>query len=389
MSNKPPSGNFMTLKSGSPRHSIILTLMAFCFFLCSCESENSATQANSPAPIEAETAPAKATENPVPAPDASPAAGEKKEAAKAEDAADSTLDSFPRELAKKNRESAPPKPKAAEAEAGAAPAMDPEKADKILEFHNNAKTALNSAYFQLPFSLHKNAAHYRETWALPKKPKIAGKAWGNKLLTAPKGLFTLDEEKQLARGLAEMNAALDKMLVHYRELEKYLADDSIRDDGKKGLELADQLDRGQGEFMAARRTWLEIVESNAARAENALLGEHPLRGQITAAAGMFAQFREIGEILKLDKPDREMLAALCGNISENIEQAEKPPFNAPPSLERLFRAFLKTAKNYVKVLRRGLNEGIFGKQKREILKAAKNCQDAYNKFAQAANQLSG
>lgn len=263
-----------------------------------------------------------------------------------------------------------------------------ERADKILAFANQAIPSLNTGYFALPAKLRENSRRYLETWRLPKRPKIPSKSFFTQKLVHPRGIFTEEEEKQLTAGLAEMNRALENMLGIYRDLEKYVADDSIRDDGKLGRELTARLEEGHGQFLGARKSWLEIVENNAARAGQALLRNHPLQRQILAASQFFGQMREVNSLLKLEKPEPDMLLALKDSMSAIIAKAGKPPFDASPRLERLYREFLRCANIYGKSLDMALKEGLFRAQRREIARAAKKCQTAYNNFAASANKLS-
>lgn len=260
-----------------------------------------------------------------------------------------------------------------------------ERANKILEFSNQAINALSKGYFTLPEKWHRNSRRYAGTWRLPKSPRLLSRAHSVEKMTHPRGIFDEQEEKALTEGLREMNSVAMEMFDNYKVLEKYVADDSIRDDGKQGLELAAKLEKGHAQFIKARDSWLEIVEANAARAEEALLRGHPLRRQIFAASRLFSQFSEISRLLKMEEPDKSMLEALSSAINANIADAEKPPFNSSPALERLYRAFLRAARQYENTLRRGISEGLFTPQKNEIIKADKACRILYNKFAMAAN----
>lgn len=261
-----------------------------------------------------------------------------------------------------------------------------DRADKILAFSNNAQNVFRRAYFSLPEKLRKNTRRYMETFHLGESPKLAGRKWALDQLAAPKGVFNDEEAQKLTQGLREMDNALMAMLGHYRELEKYVADTGIRDDGKQGEELSKKIDDGWGQFMKARSGWLDIVENNAANAEKLLLREHPLERQILAARKIFLQFDEIALILKEGKPNREMLANLERNLAGIISYAAKPPFDASPALERRYRAFLASARNYVDKLNAGLDEGFFSVQRRELNQAAQNCGKAYNDFVRMANQ---
>lgn len=270
----------------------------------------------------------------------------------------------------------------------AAPARDElDKAVRLVDFSNSAREVLSGAHYSIPDKLLDYAQKYRETWQLPKKSGIAVSRNARDALAAPRGLFNQEEEKQLAAALLEMDKALGKMLGHYRELEKYVADDSIRDDGKKGLELADSISTGHDNFMKARDSWLEIVETRAEEAEHKLLYDHPLQRQILAARNIFAQMREAGWLVKAGDVNKSVLATLHSILNKIISDAAKPPFPASPSLERLYRGFLKHASSYSAILETGIAEGFYGARKREMNEAVLNCRKSYNEFVRAANAL--
>lgn len=293
------------------------------------------------------------------------------------------------------------------------PALAPEertRAERALEFHNAAINALEEGYYALPDALYANARFYLRTWRLPRRPDVVGsRQTARARLTPGAGLFSEEEAARLAAALGGMDKALDSLLGRYKSLERYVADPDIRDDGVKGTALARKLGEDHAVFMAARRSWLEIVEARAAAAEAALLREHPLQRQIRGAEAIFACFARTAAALGAEDDDRDGAAApteraappapgldaaaraglerLHGELEADIAAAAKPPFPAAPDLERRYRAFLKEAEAYAAALGRGLNEGFFGPQRRELNVAAARSRAAYNAFVRAANGL--
>lgn len=261
------------------------------------------------------------------------------------------------------------------------------KAVRLIDFSNAARDALSGPNYSIPDKLLDYVQQYRGTWQLPKKSKISVRKNAGAALSFPKGIFNQDEEKQLAAALQEMDKALEKMIGHYRELEKYVADDSIHDDGKKGLELADKISSGHDIFMKSRESWLEIVETRAEEAERKLLYDHPLQRQILAARNIFAQMREVGLLVKTGDADKSSLATFYNSLNKIISDASKPPFPASPSLERLYRGFLKHASAYGSVLGTGIAGGFYAAKKRELNETMINCRKSYNEFVRAANAL--
>lgn len=261
------------------------------------------------------------------------------------------------------------------------------RADKIVAFSNQARGVLGNGFYTLPDSLRDNVNKYLETWHLDPRPKAAGRQAAGKRLVPPQGIFDDAEAAQLTLSLQEMDKALAAMLGHYTELEKYIADNTIHDDGKKGAELAEKLAANHESFMKARDSWLGIVEARAAEAEQILLRDHPLQRQILSARYIFAQMREVAALFRAGEANKEILANLRQNLNRIIAEAGKPPFSASPALERLYRDFLKQAGAYSQILESGIGEGFYSGKKRELNDAAINCHKSYNEFARAANSL--
>lgn len=261
-------------------------------------------------------------------------------------------------------------------------------ANRAIAFGNRARDVLNSGIYSTADTLNDNARRYKETWFLPKRPKLPAKYNTDASLKAPSRIFSQSEEASLTAALDGMDKALNELLRHYKALEKYIGDSSIVDDGKKGLELSDKIFQSHTRYMSAKRTWMEIVEAKAEEAEAKLLREHPLERQILSARNIFAQMEEIRDIIIAEPDNRQVLAGLAQNLNSIIEQAGQPPFQASATLERLYKAFLKDAGTYTRVLNRGLLEGFYNVQRRELNEASIKCRDAYNEFVRVANRLS-
>ena len=317
---------------------------------------------------------------------------------------------------------APVSAPAAAASVKPAPAPEPEltpeeraRAESALDFHNTALNALETGYYALAEALYANARFYLKTWHLPARPKGGGAREAARAALRPKaGLFSEEEAAKLTAALFGMDKALDSLLGKYKALEDYVADSRIRDDGARGKALAAKLDADHAQFMAARKSWLEIVEARAAEAEAALLRGHPLQRQIEAASAIFAGFGRAAEVLGaedaaaageaaaktsaagkraaeaaavLEDAARTTLEHIHTEIENRIAEAGKPPFAAAPQLERQYRAFLKEARAYADALGRGLAEGFYPPQRRELNVAAARSRAAYNAFVREANGL--
>ena len=299
------------------------------------------------------------------------------------------------------------------------PPLSPEErtlAERALDFHNTALHALERGHYALADALNANTAFYLKTWHLPKRPRAMGKRQSDRArLTPGAGLFNEEEAAKLAKALDGMDKALDSLLGKYAALESYVADNRIRDDGARGKSLARSIAGEHAVFMAARKTWLDIVEARAAEAEAVLLREHPLRRQIEAAGAIFAACAQVADVIgaveeapsadkggspkaaqpsteaatqaTLDAAARATLTHIHTELDNRIAEAARPPFAAAPQLERLYRAFLQEAQAYAGALGRGLDEGFFPLQRRELNLAAERSRAAYNAFVREANGL--
>ncbi|MBD5641888.1 MAG: hypothetical protein HDQ91_05675 [Desulfovibrio sp.] len=258
-------------------------------------------------------------------------------------------------------------------------------AEKLTAFANRAGQYLEHGFYSLADILHANSQTYLKTFSLPARPDAGPRQPG--ILGPETGLFDEAEARELTSGWQDMDKALDALLGHYANLEKYVADRTIRDDGKLGSELAAKIAASHEQFVKARHSWLNIVQRRANEAQHILLYEHPLERQILAGENIFSQIREANDILASGTFDAPLLQTICSIIRSQIDIGAKPPFPARPALERLYRGFLKTAAVYADHLEQGSEEGIRNFQRRELGEAARACALAWNKFAREANHV--
>lgn len=258
-------------------------------------------------------------------------------------------------------------------------------AEAMTAFANRASQYLENGFYSLADRFYVNTLNYQKNFRLPARPATGQRQ--RDILIPPGGIFDEQEESDLAEGLQKMDRALDKLLGHYASLEKYVADKTIRDDGKLGDELVEKIGASHADFIKARHSWLAIVQKRAREAQHVLLYEHPLERQILAGENIFAQIREASEILGSDSQNPQLLKPIYEAINAEIANAARPPFMERPALERLYRAFLDAASIYSSTLERGLDEGLHGFQKQEIGNAGRACANAWNEFAMAANAV--
>lgn len=257
-------------------------------------------------------------------------------------------------------------------------------AEKITAFANRVTQYLEHGFYSLADVFHANTQAYLKTFRLPARPDVGQRR--PDALQPEAGLFNEQEARDLTAGWQAMDKALSALLGHYANLEKYVADRNIRDDGALGRELAERIELAHGQFIGARRSFLAIVQKAAGEAQRALLYNHPLARQILAAENIFAQMREAGDILASGSAEPELLRAICANIRAEMELGARPPFPAAPNLERLYRNYLKAVGSYAGALEQGSEEGMRQFQRREISESARASILAWNEFAKEANE---
>lgn len=259
------------------------------------------------------------------------------------------------------------------------------RADAILAFANRARDTFAKGWYAVPDALNHGTQFYSKTWHLPGHAIIPPKKRERQNLVPSPGLFDESEMKIMTKALDDMDKAVENVISSFTELEKYVEDDSIRDNGKRGNFLARQVGLRHAAFLAARKTWLEVVEKRAQEAELTLLHANPLERQILNGQRILAQAREVALMLRSGSPSRSELSSLRNNMQEILEKAQQPPFMAIPDLERLYRGFLKDVVQYLTILQRGIDEGFYNTQKKELNMASVKCLKAYNEFAKAAS----
>lgn len=264
-----------------------------------------------------------------------------------------------------------------------------ERADRLVAFSNGASMALTAGRYAQADVLAAYTKYYLAEWQLAKRPPLNSEqdAALARRLSPPAGLFTPEQTTKMAESVQEMNKAIAGMRAEYRLLEKYVLDDGIQDDGVKGKALAAEMLKGHAAFIAARDAYMEIVEGEAAPAEDMLLHNHPLKRQIQAAERIFAVFGKTASLLAPEKPDREALKEQREALAAAITEGGRPPFMAAPELERQYHAFLKQAGKYAELFDKGLEEEFYVPIRFDMNKAALASRTAYNDFVQAANQL--
>ena len=264
-----------------------------------------------------------------------------------------------------------------------------DRADRLVAFSNAASTTLASGRYAQADVLVAYAKYYLAEWQLAKRPAVnpdEDEILARRLVP-PVGLLTPEQAKKMAASVQEMNKAIASMRADYRSLEKYVEDALVQDDGVKGKYLAAGIIRSHAAFVSARDAFMQVVEAEAAPAEDLLLRNHPLKRQIQAAERVFAVFGKAASLLTPEKPDREALLAQRHELAAALADGSRPPFMAAPDLERRYRGFIKQAEAYAELFDKGLEEEFYAPLRFELNRAAVASRTAYNDFVRDANQM--
>lgn len=266
----------------------------------------------------------------------------------------------------------------------ASTSMSKAEADRIMAFCNASQQSLD-AHWHKTAEMYYNLGHiYLRVFNLPANVRQPKRRRAD--LVPGKGLFSEKETRDLTRAMDDMDKALASMLTHYRNLEKYVANPEIVDNGKLGRKIVAELEQDHKAYTRAGRIWLGIVNEKARQAEEVLLADHPLARQALCGSRIMGLIAEIKNMLGEKTIKRQQLADISTRLGQLLALAEKPPFPAAPNLERLYRIFLKNAAVYNDVLKRASLEGVFEVQRNELSLAAKVCNETYNDFIESFNK---
>lgn len=276
---------------------------------------------------------------------------------------------------------------APEAEPPLSPA-EKAQAAALVDFYNTAASLLAEEPYTLPDALLNNAHAYLQTWRLKPAPRVHASARETAAgrLAPPPEMFTSDVRRQLLQYVNVMGAALETMPTNYRLLEKYVKDDSIRDDNAGGNKIITRLETAHTAFVNARDAFLTTTAGMAAQAEATLLRDNPLKRQIVESRKIFSLFKTAAALLKQDPPDKAAMLRVHEDIETALTAAERPPFQGDPETERVFRAFLKEAATFPKGLAQGFSEGFHSRIRHNLNTASHNSRETYNAFVRTANR---
>ena len=259
------------------------------------------------------------------------------------------------------------------------------QANEVLLHANRAFSRMQGTYDTYVAALLQLTHVYERQYTAPVPPDRPERVSLSPDLAPPEELWTPASIRLFKDGLAGMDAAMDSMRADYLALMRYVADDSIRDDGVRGKGLTQSIRRSGEEYGKARDMALAGLNSEAEKAEQTLLQGHPLRPQILAAKLLTARMRLAPAMLAGDKPDPLILERWRKELEGMINEAALLPCAVPGEVERRWRVFLRTAAEFPQVVALGQRAGFDELLRGQLNTTYSRVQQAYNDFVAAVN----
>lgn len=227
--------------------------------------------------------------------------------------------------------------------------------------------------------LYLGADFYLREAALPKLARRPPRFARDKTLLPP-AAWPKASAEAIRQALREMDAAVDAEREQYEKLVKYALDESIVDDGKQGRQYLKAIRRQWEAYEDARRVLRGEVESGALAAEAVTLQGHPLRPQILAVRILFRRMKEARALLGEREADKQTIAAWRRELEGILSEAAFLPFSVAGEPERLWRAFLRTARRFPATVALGEEQGFHPAVRKQLNAAYTDAEKAYNEF---------
>ena len=191
----------------------------------------------------------------------------------------------------------------------------------------------------------------------------------------------------LSADLKVMDGKRASMQASYAALERYAADRSAIDDGKKGAELVASLEADYKAFAKAREHFIVTVNAKAEDAQGVLLRAHPLKAQVLLARRIFEGFRKVADAVGIGEPDAKIMAGILEGIAADIEMAEQLPFPLAGEVEMAYRHYLKGSRAVLDAFRQGVSAFYSQDVRQGINEAWTMCRTQYNAFVDASSAV--
>lgn len=193
-----------------------------------------------------------------------------------------------------------------------------------------------------------------------------------------------DELEGLLRTMDEQRVAMQQ---DYTSLRRYMADESIMDDGELGERLCRSMEESYAVFEDARSLFLESVDARGEEAQLVLLRDHPLREQVRLALHLFSDMSRASDRIAPGEPDPKALSSFIEAIDADATTAERLPFPIPGEVEMNYRHFLKEVRVLQGILARGCIESFHAGVRADLSSSFRECHRRYNLFLDAMEAL--
>lgn len=253
-------------------------------------------------------------------------------------------------------------------------------ANACLEYANAMTEWMLSKEAGYALWLYVSADHYIRNAALPRLTDRPA-AFARAAALRPPADWPEQSATAIREALAQMDAAVDKEREIYSALTEYALDDTIVDEGKKGRELLQAISVQWNDYEDARLRIAREVESEARAAEAVTLKGHPLRPQILTVRLFFRRMRDARALLGEREADAQSMRAWHAELQGILDEAAFLPFAVPGESERLWRAFLRTARKFPDAVAVGLSQGFHPSVRKALNAAYMEAEKSYNAFA--------
>ena len=201
-------------------------------------------------------------------------------------------------------------------------------------------------------------------------------------------IAVLGNDAELLRAdLKVMDEKRVAMQVAYAALERYVADRTAMDEGKRGVELVASLEADYEAFAKARDHFIIEVNAKADEAQSVLLRAHPLKVQVMLARRVFEGFRKAADAVGLGESDVKLMAGILEGIASDLDNAEHLPFPIAGEVEMAYRHYLKSARAVLDSFRQGVSASYTQNVRKGINEAWTQCRAKYNGFVDAVSAV--
>ena len=195
------------------------------------------------------------------------------------------------------------------------------------------------------------------------------------------------DAEALRHDLEVMDEKRASMQLSYAALERYVADRTAMDEGKKGAELAASLEADYQAFAEAREHFIAVVNAKAEESQGVLLRAHPLKAQVLLARRVFEGFRKAADAVGPGEPDAKLMASILDGIAADLDTAGHLPFPIAGEVEMSFRRYLKSSRAVLDAFRQGVSMSYSQGVRRSINEAWTQCRAQYNAFVDAVSAV--